>query len=64
MSLRDKSGALGAGLSLHFEDLALAAPQKKERAVVLVGKEKGKMGTVTVSFFAVHLVELEFCCEV
>lgn len=60
VALRDKVGALGAGLSLHYEDLSLAQPQKKERALVLVGKDKGKMGTITVRSYYLHL-QL-FCC--
>jgi len=46
LSLRDKFGGVSSGFSLHYTDLDLAPPLKKERAVVIAGKDKGKMGTV------------------
>ena len=49
VSLRERNGDLGFGLTVHYSDLDLALVQKRERAVILAGKDRGKMGTVTVS---------------
>lgn len=49
LSLRDKNGGLLGGFRLHYSDLDLAPPPKRERAMVLAGKDKGKTGVVNVS---------------
>ena len=41
-------GELGTGHNVHYSDIDLAIPQKKERAIVITGKDAGKTGTVTV----------------
>ena len=50
VSLRERTGDLGAGMSLHYGDLDLAQVPKKEKAVVVAGKDKGRTGYVTVGF--------------
>jgi hypothetical protein len=56
LSLRDKNGSLlPGGFRMHYTDMDLAAPSKRERVVVLAGREKGKLGTVNVSLVSFHL---------
>lgn len=49
LSLRDKNGGLSGGFRLHYSDMDLAPPPKRERVLVLSGKDKGKFGVVNVS---------------
>ena len=50
LSLRDKvGGLLPGGFKLHYTDVDLAPPPKRERVMVLAGRDKGKLGTVNVS---------------
>lgn len=51
VSFRDRFGNVDRStLRLHYEDLVLAEPPKKELAMVLSGKYKGVTGIVRVSY--------------
>jgi hypothetical protein len=68
LSLRDKNGGLApGGFRLHYTDVDLAPPSKRERAVVLAGRDKGKVGTVNVSLgspcVVVRLLDACLCGE-
>ncbi|KAJ1437473.1 hypothetical protein B484DRAFT_445135 [Ochromonadaceae sp. CCMP2298] len=43
----NETGRLTGDSSLHFDDLELAPPAKRERVLLLCGKDRGKIGQVT-----------------
>lgn len=48
LSLRRNGFVDKASFRVHYDDVMLAEPPKKEVAIVLSGKYKGKTGTVKV----------------
>jgi hypothetical protein len=65
LSLRDKNGGLlPGGFRLHYTDMDLAAPGKRERVIVLAGREKGKFGTVNVSLRALSTQVVPLACSI
>lgn len=65
LSLRDKNGGLlPGGFRLHYTDMDLAAPGKRERVIVLAGREKGKLGTVNVSLRALSTQVVPLACSI
>ena len=56
LSLRDKNGGLQGGFRLHYGDLDLAVPPKRERVMVLTGKDQYKTGVVSVSSVYICIV--------
>lgn len=62
VSLRERTGDLGAGMSLHYGDLDLAQVPKKEKVIVLAGKYKDCKGYVTVRPSAFKMVDPIYVC--
>jgi hypothetical protein len=51
VSLRLSNGSTERNaFSVHYDDLVLAEPGKREMAMVVSGKHKGRQGTVKVGF--------------
>jgi hypothetical protein len=63
LCLRDRLGNVSGGLSMHYTSIGLKAPTKNERCIVLVGKDAGRVGKVSVSSVSSYIFCLTSCFQ-